>query len=228
MLFAISDLHLGFYNNKTMDIFGEKWYAHAEKIKENWLKRVTPEDTVLVCGDVSWGMRLNEADVDLIFLEELPGKKILVQGNHDYWWSSTSLLNAKYKTISFIKNSFDSYKDIGICGCRGWLCPNDGDFTAHDKKIYLRELMRLSASLNKAVASGFKELIVMMHFPPAVSRDKPSGFTELIGKYNVRKVIYGHLHGEDSFFTGINGFLGGTEYILAAADYIGFSPIALE
>ena len=222
-LFAIGDLHFGFGLNKPMDIFGERWKNHEERIKENWLAEVGPEDTVILPGDISWGMRIGEAAPHLDLISSLPGRKVLVCGNHDYWWGSTSKLRCLYPGLIFIKNDSSFYRDYAICGTRGWVCPKDTFFSPSDYKIYNREQIRLRLSLDDAVRKGYKKIILALHYPPTNDKKEPSGFTDIIGRYpQIEKVVYGHLHGEVSFGAGIKGVFGGTEYELVSADYIGF------
>ncbi|HEY5525545.1 MAG TPA: metallophosphoesterase, partial [Clostridium sp.] len=194
-LYAISDLHLGFNEDKPMDIFGEKWTGHPEKIKNNWIKKVNKEDTVLIAGDISWAMSSDSSGIDLQWVEELPGKKILSRGNHDYWWNSITKLNALFENTKFLQNNYYSYEDYAICGTRGWTCPGGDKFTEKDKKIYLRELIRLRLSLDEAKKNGFSKFIVMLHYPPTNERFEESDFVKIIKEYGVEKVIYGHLHG---------------------------------
>lgn len=226
-LFAISDLHLSLYNEKPMDIFGDEWKEHHIKIKENWNKNITEDDTILIPGDISWAMNLVQAEPDLEFIETLPGKKILLSGNHDYWWGSTSLLNEKYENMQFMKNNFFTYQNYAICGTRGWVCPNDTFLTPHDKKIYAREISRLKFSLDAAVKANFSNIIVMLHYPPTNDKKEASGFTDLLKEYAVEKVIYGHLHGENSFHVSFEKFVDGIEYFLVSADYVKFNPVKI-
>ena len=165
-LFAISDLHLDLNGDKPMDIFGDKWLKHDEKIKNNWLKKINDEDTVLIAGDISWSMKMENGMQDLEWIHNLPGRKIMIKGNHDFWWSSITKLNNLYEDMNFIQNNFFSYEDYAICGTRGWTCPGGENFSQHDEKIYNRELNRLRLSLDAAVKSGFKKFIVMIHYPP--------------------------------------------------------------
>jgi uncharacterized protein len=227
MIYAISDLHLSLSNNKPMDIFGDIWKNHHDKIKQNWLNLVKEDDLVLISGDISWAMKFDDADKDLCFIEALPGKKIVIQGNHDYWWDSAAKLNERYKSISFIKNNYFTYKDYAICGARGWVCPNDTLFTKHDMKIYNREKGRLEASLSMAKKEGFNKYIVMLHYPPTNNKKEDSCFIDTIKKYEVEKVVYGHLHGQKNFKASIQGHYKGTNYYLASCDYINFYPITL-
>ena len=154
-LYAISDLHLALNTDKPMDIFGEKWRNHHEKIKENWNNKITEEDTVLIAGDISWSMKSDESKDDLDWIDALPGKKIIIKGNHDYWWGSISKLNKMYENTKFIQNNFFTYKDWAICGSRGWICEGSDKFTQKDKKIFDREQIRLRLSLEEAKKAGY-------------------------------------------------------------------------
>lgn len=222
-LYAISDLHLSFNVDKPMDIFGDKWALHERKIESNWSNLITDEDTVLIAGDISWGMKESESKDDLNWINNLPGRKIISKGNHDYWWGSISKLNSSYDKIKFIQNNFYTYKDYAICGTRGWICPGSDKFTEKDKKIYDRELIRLELSLSEAVKNGYEKFIVMIHYPPVNEKFQESGFLEIFEKYKVKKVIYGHLHGmtEDKLASELNGNI---EYIMTSCDYLDFCP----
>ena len=196
-LYAIADLHFSFSTNKPMDIFGDNWKNHSQKIIENWKAVVTEEDTVLLPGDLSWGINLEEA---------LPDFKLIDPG------------------MRFLKNDFDTYEGWAVCGTRGWLCPNDVRFTEQDKKIYEREQVRLRLSLDAAMRNGAEKIILMMHYPPMNDQKEDSAFTELFKEYPIEKVVYGHLHGEVSHETGFQGERYGITYELVAADYIDFCP----
>ena len=228
-LYAISDLHLSFYKEKPMDIFDSVWKNHPQKILERWNSTVSENDTVLVPGDVSWGKNFNEATPDLEFIDNLKGKKILLTGNHDYYWNSTQKLNEMFNSMYFLKNNFYEFEDYLVCGTRGWLCPGDTRYTDHDKKIYLREVGRLKLSLESAVNSGKynDNIILMMHFPPTNDKHDKSEFIELIEKYNIKRVIYGHLHGKKKYDNSLIGNENNVEYSLVSADYLGFKPIKI-
>ncbi|WP_058485295.1 metallophosphoesterase [Defluviitalea phaphyphila] len=226
-IYAIGDLHLSGFVNKPMDKFGPIWENHQEEIKKNWLEIIKEEDTVLIPGDISWGMTLEEAYVDLEYINNLPGKKILVKGNHDYWWKSVSKLNSLYENMYFLQNNFIPVESYAICGSRGWICPNDIKFSLHDKKIYEREEKRLRLSIELANKNKYNKIIVIMHFPPTNDKLEGSLFTNLFEEYKVEKVIYGHLHGEDSFKLGLKGYKNGIEYKLVSSDYIKFKPILI-
>ena len=223
-LFAIADLHFSFSTDKPMDIFGENWKNHSERIIENWRAVVGAGDTVLLPGDLSWGMRMEDAAADLDVIYGLPGRKILLGGNHDYWWKSSSKLEARYPGMRFLKNDSDVYEDWAICGSRGWLCPNDVQFTEQDRKIYEREQIRLRLSLDAAMKKGAEQIILMMHYPPMNDKMENSDFTALFLEYPVKKVIYGHLHGGENHARGFQGERDGVEYLLSASDYLEFCP----
>ncbi len=227
-LFAIADLHFGRGINKTMDLFGGPWINHMDKIIKNWSETVNDKDTVLVPGDICWAKKLSEAKIDLDIINGLPGKKVLLEGNHDYWWDSQNKVTAAYPEMAFIKNSFYDYNGTAICGTRGWLCPNDIKFDDSDMKIYNRECGRLKLSMNAAINRGFDKILVMMHYPPVNDKHEPSGFTEIIeGCGLVKKVVYGHLHGRESIEGRFEGCFNGVEYELVSADYIDFRPVKI-
>ena len=226
-LYGIADLHLSFETDKPMDIFGEVWAMHEDKIKENWLNKIKSDDTVLIPGDISWAMKLKDAVTDLKWIESLPGRKILIRGNHDYWWSSLSKMNNLFKNMFFLQNNYYVYNNYALCGTRGWTCPNETKFYDHDKKIYNRELHRLKLSLEAAKNNGFKRFIVMTHYPPTNEKFDRSGFIDIYEEYKVEKVIYGHLHGKDSFKMGLKGIHSGIEYRLVSCDFIDFNPIKI-
>lgn len=225
-LYAISDFHLAFTTDKPMDIFGDKWKNHDERIKDNWIKNITKDDTVLIAGDISWSMKIDQGMMDLDWIHNLPGKKILIKGNHDYWWTSITKLNQLYPDMNFIQNNYFTYEDYAICGTRGWISPGGDKFTSHDEKVYARELIRLKLSLDKAVNDGYKKIICMLHYPPINDKNSSSEFLSICEQYNVEKVIYGHLHGvsKEKVFEGSRN---GIEYILTSCDYLDFNPIKI-
>ncbi len=226
-LYAIGDLHFSTAVNKPMNIFGDNWDNHEEKIIDSWKSQVKDDDIVLVVGDTSWGINMNEAEQDLDIIHKLPGKKIFVKGNHDYWWTTVTKLNKLYENMSFLQNNFYSYKDYAICGTRGWICPNDFKFTQEDEKIYKREAHRLKLSLDAAKKAGFKKIIVITHYPPTNDKLESSLFTDIYEQYCVEKVIYGHLHGKESFKMGLEGIRNEVEYKLVSCDYTNFNIIKI-
>ena len=224
-IWAIADLHLGNAVNKPMDIFGDQWGNHQEKIKEGWQSVVGEGDLVIIPGDISWAMQLSEAVFDLEWIASLPGKKVMVRGNHDYWWSSLKKIQEILpESLSVIQNNHFPWGDIAVCGTRGWLSPEDQRSASEaDEKIYRRELQRLELSLKSARESGFEKIIAALHFPPFAYGMKSSGFTQLISEYKVKYCIYGHLHAEAIK----NAFVGeseGVEYVFASADFLNFTP----
>jgi predicted phosphohydrolase len=223
-LFAMADLHLSFFKEKPMSIFGEVWLEHHKKIEENWKKTVSPQDTVLIPGDISWAMSMEEAMPDLEFIDSLPGKKILLKGNHDYWWGSVSRLNTMFKTMRFLQNDFYMWQSFAICGSRGWLVPDDPRFGEGDLKTYNRELKRYELSLAPALKKNCDGIIFMSHYPPVYRANTETEFAKILEKYGVKKAVYGHLHGEDSFLMAAEGNIGGVEYSLVSSDYLGFAP----
>lgn len=226
-LFAISDLHLSAFKPKPMDIFDEIWKNHTEKILFNWNNIVLDDDFVLVPGDLTWGKNLTEAKPDLDFISELKGSKIFIQGNHDYFWNSTQRLNSMYNNMYFVKNSYFVYDNVAICGTRGWVCPNDSRYTQHDEKIYLREAGRLKKSIELALKNGYSKIIVATHFPPTNDKKENSLFVDILKKYNIKNVIYGHLHGKDKYNSSFLGNVDGINYKLVSADYLNFSPVKI-
>ena len=232
-IFAIGDLHLSFDEriSKPMDIFGSRWENHAERLKQNWEENIGKDDTVLVCGDISWGLRLEEAMADFKWIESLPGRKIITKGNHDLWWGSIKRLNDISEKIRFLQNDaaliFDGDKKVSICGARGWICPGTDGFDEHDEKIFKRELIRLEMSLEDAKRHEPDVIIAMLHYPPCNDKFQPSEFTKMLSSYGVKTCIYGHLHGKDAFKNGFQGILNGVEYKLVSLDYIEANPIKI-
>lgn len=227
-VFAIGDLHLSFDERieKPMDIFGDSWLDHHERLKEYWTESVSADDTVMIPGDVSWGLRLDEALADFKWIHELPGKKIITKGNHDLWWTSITRLNNLFDDIIFLQNHCYMVPDtkIAVCGTRGWICPGTVDFDEHDQKIFDRELLRLNFSLEEAKRQGAEEIIAALHYPPTNDKMQVSGFTEMLSRYGVKTCVYGHLHGDDAFKNGIKGVLNGVEYKLVSLDYLDCKP----
>jgi predicted phosphohydrolase len=211
-----------------MDIFGSRWENHETKIKENWLKTVQEGDIVIVSGDISWGLKLEDALPDFKFLHELPGIKLIIKGNHDLWWTSVSKLNSLYDDIIFIHNTYYTAGDIAICGTRGWLLPHiTSDWDEHDDKIYRRELIRLDNTLKLAADAGYKKIIAAMHYPVTDFRGSNTKFTNIIEKYPVTDVVYGHLHGSEAQKNAFNGVKNGIRYRLVSSDCINFTPVLI-
>lgn len=227
-IWALADLHLSGLSNKPMDIFGHEWENHPDRIRQGWKENVKDDDLVIIPGDISWAMRFADAASDLDWLAALPGQKILVRGNHDYWWESISKVRANLPAgIRAIQNDHVIYQGWAICGTRGWICPGDLRFEQEDdQKIYLREIQRLELSLKSAYDRGYRQIIAALHFPPFNIKREPSGFTELLAAYGVKICVYGHLHAEARKLA-FEGELAGTRYVFVAADHLEFKPAPL-
>ena len=230
-IFAVADSHLGFDERivKPMDKFGCRWENHAQKLKKNWEDNITDEDLVIIAGDISWGLKLDEAMADLEWIDELPGKKIITKGNHDLWWTSAGKLNKLFDNITFLQShAFVVDSETVICGTRGWVCPGMEEFSEHDKKIYRREVLRLEMALKEAKASGREDIIAVLHFPPTNDRFRASEFTELMREYKVKTCVYGHLHGTEAFSKGIKGNFQNVDYNLVSLDYLNCMPVQIR
>ncbi|HOL15449.1 MAG TPA: metallophosphoesterase [Bacillota bacterium] len=225
-IWAIADLHLSHDRAKPMDIFGPCWENHAEKIAANWRRLVGGDDLVIVAGDISWAMQLSEAAADMNWIAALPGRKLLLRGNHDYWWSSISKVRAALPPgMAALQNDHYVFEDWAICGSRGWICPGEEGFDSeHDEKIYRREIGRLELSLESARLAGRERIVAALHYPPFNRQGSPSGFTGLLERYGVSYCVYGHIHdeGRDRLFQGERG---GVNYIFVAADGVDFTPV---
>lgn len=221
-LFAIADPHLSRAAPKPMDIFGPGWQGHPDLFFERWSEVVREDDVVLVPGDISWAMRLDEALLDLRDIAALPGTKVLLRGNHDYWWPSiTRLRDALPERMYALQNDALLVKGIVVAGTRGWICPGTHGFTEQDDKVYRREVERLKLSLTAAARLEGDYRVVMLHFPPTNSRLEPSGFTELVRAEAPDALVYGHVHGEQ---VGLLKELDGVNVHFVAADALAFTP----
>ncbi len=223
-IYAISDLHLSFANPKEMDIFGENWESHFDKIRFDWLKKVKEKDIVLIPGDISWAMRLEEAQLDLSAIGALPGIKVMLKGNHDFWWSAPSRVRSVLPRGMHILQ-YDCFETDGfvIGGTRGWILPSDKNFTQRDGVVYEREKIRLRLSLDAAAAKAKgRELIVMMHYPPVSQAGEQSEFSKIIDEYTVCQAVFGHIHNAppDGQYTDI--LVNHTNYNLVSCDYLDF------
>lgn len=206
-----------------MTVFGERWAGHPEVFFERWRATVGPEDLVVVPGDISWAMKLEAAMPDLLAIAELPGKKVILRGNHDYWWSSISRLRqALPEGMWAIQNDAIAINGVAVAGTRGWVTPHDKDFTENDHKIYRREIERLKLSLSKLRGLSYRRLVLAFHYPPFGPGGEPTGFTDLIEKTRPDAVVYGHLHGADP--AKLPQSWNGTPLYLVAADAIQFRP----
>jgi predicted phosphohydrolase len=229
-IFAISDLHLTNSSDKPMDVFGGNWVGYWERIKANWTKTVSADDAVLIAGDISWAMTLDKAKADLEEIDGLPGRKFLIEGNHDYWWSSyKKVKELPLSTMSFIQYTAVKLGGFIICGTRGWTAPErDASQKEDDAKIYSREVNRLRLSLDCArrLCVDGEEIIAMTHFPPFNSRFDASAFTELFSEYGVKKIVYGHLHGDRSRYKAAVK-KDGAEYLLTSCDFLNNNPLQI-
>ena len=225
-LYAIGDLHLSLGGEKPMHVFGEQWRDHDQKLKEGFA-RVGPEDLTVLCGDLSWGMSLQEAEEDFRFIHELPGKKIILKGNHDYWWSTankayTFFREKGFDSLQILHNNSYVYGDYALCGTRGWFYEEETG-GEHDEKIMRREILRLEASLKSA---GEREKLVFLHYPPLYQKYRCEEILELLERYGVSLCCYGHIHGKGCF-AAFNGWVGGTRFRLLSADAVDFTPVKL-
>lgn len=222
-LYTIGDLHLPLGIDKPMNVFGSRWDNYVERIERNWSAAVRDEDTVVIPGDFSWATYIEQAERDFDFLEALPGKKILLKGNHDYWWTTMSKLNEftaqhGYSSISFLHNNSYTVGDISVCGTRGWLYPAWRGFSADDEKYFNREVGRLELSLGMAQTEN---RVVFTHYPPMSRAGEGNAFCEVMKKYGVKQCYYGHLHAA-SHANRIPDVVDGIEYRLVSSDYLEF------
>lgn len=227
-IYAISDLHLSFNTNKPMDIFG--WNNYEEKISQDWRTNVKEEDLVLLPGDFSWEMKLENTYKDFQFINNLPGKKLLLKGNHDLWWTTLKrmreFLNEKeFNNIDFIYNNSYEFENYIIAGTRGWNLVSEN---IDDKKIKDRELLRLENSIIDGIQKygEDKPIIVCMHYPPLLKDLKNNEFTKILEKYNVKYCLYGHLHGK-SHINVFDGIYNNVNYKMVSCDYTGFKLIKI-
>ena len=223
-LYTIGDLHLCLGAPKPMDVFGGKWVGYMEKL-EMGLSCITADDTLVLCGDLSWALGLENAYADFAWIDRIPGRKIILKGNHDYWWSTAAKFYKFCKANGFsdqliLNNNCYEYNGWALCGTRGWFFEEEKS-GAHDAKVFNRELMRLEASLK---AAGDKPKMVFLHYPPRYRGYECREIIDLLERYSVSKCFYGHLH-SDSHKLAIEGIYGGVEYRLVASDYTNFTPV---
>lgn len=224
-LFVIADLHLSFGVKKPMDIFGG-WENYTELLRDNWINLVNNDDTVVIPGDFSWAMKIEEALPDFKFVDALPGKKILIKGNHDFWWTTlkknTDFVKANgIFSISFLQNNHFVYEDTAVCGARGWFFEDADNFS---ERVAAREVTRLDLSLSSAQNGGAENKLAFLHFPPIYKNRICNEIVNTLRRYNVKRCFYGHLHGHATA-GAFNGELDGTEYRLVSADYLKFVPL---
>lgn len=221
-IFAISDLHISTNTDKPMDVFGGNWVGYLDKIKADWMNKVTDDDLVLVGGDISWAMALEDAKKDIDTLKELKGKKILIKGNHDYWWSGIGKVRDMLpENFYALQNDSIRFDDVVICGSRCWSVPGSPDFKEQDMKIYLRETERLKLSLSSAskLKQEGDKLVALVHYPPFNVRRENSLFTDIFEQNGVDVVIYGHLHGK-SVRSDKLVVKNGVKYYLTSCDQV--------
>ena len=224
-IYCIADLHLSLNGSKSMEIF-KGWEGYVEKLRDNWIKTVREEDTVVIAGDISWELKISEAYKDFSFLNELPGKKIIMRGNHDYWWSTATKVKkffeeSEFKSLSILFNSAIKCENKWVCGTRGWT--NNPD-RAENEKIYLREIERLKLSINK-IDDDVCERIAFFHYPPVYGTNINSEIINILIEKNIKKCYYGHIHGVNTSKNVIEGLCRGIEFTLVSCDHVGFCPI---
>lgn len=218
-VYAIGDLHLSGSLNKSMDMFGENWIGHWDKIQDSWRSLVSDDDWVLVPGDISWAMHLEEAIPDLQEIGDLPGQKILLKGNHDYWWQSLSKINAVLPpSIHLLQNNCIDIGDVVVCGTRGWSVPGSSEFLEQDRKIYNREVERLKLSIKGAKD---REKLVITHYPPYNDKCEFNEFIDVFMEYDIKRVLFGHIHGK-GLWNLKEGNIFGVDFSCVSCDYLNF------
>ncbi|MDO4522265.1 MAG: metallophosphoesterase [Eubacteriales bacterium] len=239
-LYALGDMHLSFQTDKSMNMFGSVWKKHEQKIEKYCHKLIQPEDTLVITGDHSWGRSLEECRLDLEFIEQLPGRKILLRGNHDMFWDvkKTQRLNEEFQgKLQFLQNNYYTYEDYALVGTKGYTFEGPfylnhrGQIIGWDerkeeqaKKLVLREEVRLRESFEMAKKDGFQRFIMFLHYPPTNVMERESVFTRIAQEYGAEHVVYSHCHGESRFHDSIQGSFHGTEYHLVSGDYLRFRP----
>ena len=228
-IFTIGDMHLSFGESKPMDIFGENWTNHEEKIKQDWMSKVKEEDTVVHVGDFSWAMHLKDTIKDFEFLDSLSGKKILLKGNHEYWWTTVTnmknfLKENNFKNINFLQNNSYEIEDKVICGTRGWTLLEET--TENSRKMIAREAQRLELSIQDGLNKN-KEIIVFMHYPPITKQNLNTEFMKILKKYDIKKCYYAHLHSK-SIEDAVDGIVQGIEFKLVSADALDFKLLKIN
>ncbi len=228
MIYAIADLHLSFGTDKPMDVFSG-WVNYTERIRENWQKLVTPEDTVVIAGDISWAMKLSDIDKDLAYIQSLNGKKIILKGNHDYWWTTKAkmdryLAEHGFDSIAILHNNYFVVEDTALCGTRGWFYDAEKD---EDMLILKREVGRLKMSLEPAVQAGY-EPVVFLHYPPVYNGMECREIMDVLREYRIKKCFYGHVHGGNAAKKAFVGEKDGIQFHLIACDYVKFMPLSIK
>ncbi len=228
-LFVLGDLHLCFSDpSKTMSIF-PGWENYQERIRQNWLDNISPQDTIVLAGDISWGMSLEQALPDFQFINELPGKKIILKGNHDYWWATLNKMQTFFSeqaldSLFLLHNNHYQYESFGICGTRGWVNGTDDNRDAQNEKVLKREVQRLETSILSAVNAGLEPL-VFMHYPPIFASNFNYDILSVLYKYEIKKCYYGHIHGRSAHELCVQNTYDGIDFHLISGDYTKFVPI---
>ncbi len=226
-IYALADLHLSFGTDKPMDVFGEKWENYTQKIQNNWQSIVSDDDLVIIPGDVSWATYIEDAYADFKFINDLPGKKVIIKGNHDYWWTTLKkmeefLKENHFETIKILNNTAIAFEDTAICGTRGWSIQENND--EFDEKIIDREKKRLILTLEEGIKLKKERLIVGIHYPPFDRHGEENGFLEIMRNYGVDLCVYGHLH-SFAHKNAVEGDWDGINLKLVAADFVDFTPV---
>lgn len=232
-LFVLSDTHLSLGTDKPMDIFGKRWNNYMNRIKEEWEATVGAEDTVVIPGDISWGMNFTEAREDMLFLDSLPGRKLISKGNHDYWWATKAKQDSFYNecgitTIDLLYNNAFKVGDYMVCGSRGWYTddhnsPKDSDYI----KIVNREVGRMQLSIDAAnKIDPNAEKLMFLHFPPVFGDYVCEEIVECLVRNKIKRCYYGHIHG--NYDVGAKTEYKGIEFYIVSADYLNFKPLKIE
>ena len=242
-LYAIGDLHLHYQSvlKAPNQLHDRVWRKHEEKLLKNCRKMITEEDTLVLVGDHSWGKNLSECEMDLQYIMDLPGRKILTRGNHDMFWDvkKTGQLNALYQPkLTFLQDRYETYRDYALVGTKGFTFEGpfyldrrgrivgwDEKAEEHARKLVERELLRLRKSFELAKADGYRKFIMFLHYPPTNILEEKSGFTDMAQEYGAQQVIYAHCHGESRFHDSIMGYYQGIEYSLVSGDYRKWQPM---
>ena len=235
-IYALADLHLALSNpEKSMDVFGSRWEGYIPKIKDNWMNTVTDSDTVLIPGDISWATYIDKAEEDFRFISDLPGTKLLSRGNHDFWWTTMKKMeeffeSSGFTNLQFVRTNVVEAEGCLISGTRGWMIESKDSLDGSDnRKIYEREKIRIGMcidKLNETDPEHSKKHILMIHYPPLTSNQEFTEFAEIISDGGVDICVYGHLHGK-AHKKAFEGEFGGTRFICASADYVGFKPVKI-
>ncbi|MBQ5561953.1 MAG: metallophosphoesterase [Clostridia bacterium] len=228
MIYTIADLHLSFGEDKSMEVF-RGWENYTERIKQNWQRIVEPDDTVVIAGDISWAMKLSEINEDFQFIQKLNGKKIILKGNHDYWWTTKLkmdryLIENGFDSVRILHNNYFMVEDTAICGTRGWFYDAEKD---EDMLILKREVGRLKMSIEPAIKDGY-EPVVFLHYPPIYNNIECEEIMNVLREYNIKKCFYGHVHEGNAAKKAFNGEKDGISFRLIACDYIKFTPVSIK